>query len=379
MVKLFSLFTLPSVIEITLVTVGAFLGMLFQKSKAGGLFKGKITYIIPAHNEEVVIENTLSFLQKVQDPVDNSSIVVVADHCSDETEQIVEKMGVDVLVRKDQAQRGKGAALREGFSYAFAKGAEAVCVIDADTRVQPTLTKSLRLGFGQKAQALQVRNQVEPSTSPLSEMRRLAFCCINHVRPLGREFWGFSCGIFGNGFALTKDLLEKVPYQTDSIVEDVAYHHLLVEKGYKASYLPEEGVFSPMPESVEGRQTQNARWEGGRLQAMIHGVPLMLSSIFAGNWRVVEPFFDLFTLPLGYLAPFLLLLSILGSSIGVFGLCILFIYVNVGAKIEGINPYSFNSMQTIAKYIFWKVEQVPKTLRSAWGTRWNRTKRDLYK
>ena len=62
-----------------------------------GVFHGPVTVtvLIPAHNEQDKIGATLRSLQEHDDPPDR--IIVVADNCTDSTEQVARAAGVEVV------------------------------------------------------------------------------------------------------------------------------------------------------------------------------------------------------------------------------------------------------------------------------------------
>jgi len=91
--------------------------------------KSKFVAIIPAYNEarriEPVIVETLKHLP----------VIVVDDGSDDDTSQVAEKLGAEVLLQNPN--QGKGAALKAGFKRAIDQGFEAVVTLDADGQHDP--------------------------------------------------------------------------------------------------------------------------------------------------------------------------------------------------------------------------------------------------
>src|SRR5262249_29539183 len=85
-----------------------------QADPMGGL--PRIAIVIPAHNEEAVIGALLESLRDLDYPHDRYDAFVIADNCTDETANIVERSGVaQALERSNPEQRGKGYALAWAF------------------------------------------------------------------------------------------------------------------------------------------------------------------------------------------------------------------------------------------------------------------------
>ena len=79
------------------------------------VFRPTIAVLMPAHNEALVIAQTL---QSVLTQLTNQDqLLVVADNCSDDTAIIAKNLGANVLQRANLNQRGKGYALDYGIQH----------------------------------------------------------------------------------------------------------------------------------------------------------------------------------------------------------------------------------------------------------------------
>lgn len=103
-----------------------------------------LSIIIPAHNEENRIEDTLKEYYRYFNNIkkkENLSfeILVVLNACKDGTEQIVKSItkGKKELKYLNFEQSGKGFAIIEGFKYSLAKKFDLIGFVDADMSTQP--------------------------------------------------------------------------------------------------------------------------------------------------------------------------------------------------------------------------------------------------
>ena len=209
---------------------------------------GPIAIVVPAHNEAAGIARTVDNLLAIARADGAATVCVVADNCGDDTAEIARAQGAHVLERHNLTQRGKGYALDHAFTQLAGAGFVAYVVIDADTLAEPNLLSVLRRHLGAGALAVQTRYAVlNAEQSPRTRLAELALCAFNALRPRGRHALGWSAGILGNGFALTAQALQQVPYRATSVVEDLEYHLRLIEQGLRVHFADETTVRGDMP------------------------------------------------------------------------------------------------------------------------------------
>jgi len=71
----------------------------------------RLLFLIPAHNEELLIQSCLASLARLDYPASRFDVLVIADNCTDRTSQIVQQAGVQCLQRSNPKLRGKAHAL----------------------------------------------------------------------------------------------------------------------------------------------------------------------------------------------------------------------------------------------------------------------------
>jgi cellulose synthase/poly-beta-1,6-N-acetylglucosamine synthase-like glycosyltransferase len=144
-------------------------------------------------------------------------------------------------------------------------------------------------------------------------LRALAFQAFNHIRAMGREALGASAGIYGSGFALSRRVLETVPYQAHSGVEDLEYHLELTLHGMRVRYLKDVAVWSEVPFSQAGNRTQQARWDSGRRSVATKYIVYLPGAILGGRWSAVEAWMNADSQPLALQIVALMLLAVMAA------------------------------------------------------------------
>ena len=129
---------LALILALTSIPVLACAGYLFVLTLLSGRLppppasppRLRFDFVVPGHNEEAGIAQTVKSLLAVEWPGELRRVVVVADNCTDATAAIAEAAGAKVLVRNDASLRGKGYALKHAFEILMAEGiADAFVVI----------------------------------------------------------------------------------------------------------------------------------------------------------------------------------------------------------------------------------------------------------
>lgn len=374
------LLTLPGSFELLWLTFG---GLLPTRSLPSVNKKLQhIAIIIPAHNEASDIARCVHSLQRCTPPLTPYSIYVIADNCTDDTAQQAQLAGASVLIRQDENKRGKGYALDYAFTHLFAQNIDAVLIIDADTVVETNFICACEQVFLAGAEALQCRYVVNnPYASFRTRVMHIALLAFNVLRLRGRERWGLSVGISGNGFGVRKQTIQTVPYCASSVVEDLEYHLSLVRAGIRVWFVDNTTVKADMPTLSSSSATQRARWEGGRLRMMRENIPRLTVALFKGQWRTFEPLLDLLLLPLAIHVLLLILLLIIPFSwtqlYAFVGLSIVALHVVAAIIVGGGQWRDIATLTIVPFYIIWKLTQIPKLIKAARkSAQWIRTDRE---
>ncbi len=275
----------------------------------------RIAVLIPAHNETLLIADTVADVFKQDYPKTCFSVMTVADNCTDNTAELARNQGAQVLER--QRDPGKGQALNEAFDALLAEHWDAILVVDADTRLHPQLLAEISREMKAGARVVQAFYGVlNPQETQRTAAMELALASFNGLRPKGKTALGLSCGLFGNGFCLHRSVLEKTPYAARSIVEDLEYHLRLLEAGEKVRFLDHVWVKAQMPATAADSSSQRVRWERGRMTLARKLAPGLIKQIFKGKLRLLDALADLCMPPVSILALLFLGPLVLGAVSG---------------------------------------------------------------
>ncbi len=375
--------TAPLILELLTLTAGALLPERPRRRRihpAAPVMPLRMTVVVPAHDEQLLLRRCIHSL--LADLPPDSSVLVVAHNCTDGTAQVASDAGAEVLLLCDDGRHGKGAALRAGFDYAVSQGAKVLAVVDADSVVSPGFSAAIAEALAEGAEAFQARYVVlDRVREARSRLTALGFLGFNVIRPRGRARLGLSAGVFGNGFGFRSSVLQRVPYQANSLVEDLEYHLRLVNAGIRVEFLKSATVSSELPQSPAAALTQRARWEGGRLRIARQWLPRLLRRAFSGCPMLLEPALELACLPLAsevVLLGICLLLPVAWLRIYALAAFAIILAHVAAAAAEGHGWWSaVGTLFSVPRYILWKLKILPRTLASSRrDAAWVRTGRE---
>ena len=349
----------------------------------------KFDIMVPAHNESAVIARTVESLRAIDWPRDCYRILTIADNCTDDTAARARAAGAIALERSNPNERGKGYALDFGFAASRADGfADAVVVIDADAQVSENILEAFASRLERGEQAVQAHYGVlNPMASWRTRLITIAKASFHIVRSRARERIGVSCGIRGNGWCVTHELLRAVPYRAFSLTEDLEYGIDLGLAGYRVAYADEAHSDAEMVSGEQVERNQRQRWERGRFQ-LVHSKTLPLIRVGArkGSLLCLDLAADLLVLPLSYIALNIALLFALGLAAAIWfrastgwvwlgAACALSVavYVLRGWVLSGIGARGLLDLCRAPGFLVWKLLLMLRRRQSA---EWVRTERE---
>ncbi len=244
---------------------------IFGKPAEIASYKPKVAVLIPAYNEEKVIERTVRAALNSDYP--NLRVIVIDDGSKDRTLEVARKAfaaesqaGKVLILGK--ANSGKAEALNYGIEHIG--DAELFVGIDADTIIAPDAISRLVPHFinpkmGAIAGNAKVGNRVnlwtrwqalEYITSQNFERRALDVLGAVSVVPGAIGAWRVSA------------VREAGGYHTDTVAEDADLTMALLRLGYRVEYEDMALAYTEAPTNANGLMRQRFRWSFGILQAV---------------------------------------------------------------------------------------------------------------
>lgn len=316
---LFYLFTATSVIYIThlgFYLIGASLydvwqarrRMRFHMPQSIVRLHPNVTVLVPAHNEEKVIERCLQSIFK--NSYSNFDVMVVNDASTDATKHIVNlyrKLHPEYKLRviHRHMNTGKGAAL----NYALGRYVKSkfVMMLDADSVLaSDAIERAISYFSDPTVVGVAANVQVMNQHTTLSILQKFEHMIGYRAK---KTYSLTNCEFVVGGVASTyrtKSIRAIGFYDTDTMTEDISLSMKIVARGNKANRLVYAADVMAMTEPVEsfrGLFRQRYRWKYGSFQNI-----LKHNQLIGKNDQNYTSMLTIYRLPMALLSEILLLL-----------------------------------------------------------------------
>jgi cellulose synthase/poly-beta-1,6-N-acetylglucosamine synthase-like glycosyltransferase len=230
----------------------------------------KITLIVPAYNEELVIERTLRALLTLDYPRDKLEIIVINDASTDGTGAIVERVAEEdnrikpIHTTPERGGKGKSVALNLGLRFATG---DVVGVYDADNTPEPYVLRYMVAvllsddTLGAVVGKVRTRNRF---ATVLTRFINIEFIAFQWMTQAGGWNTHRVSIIPGTNFLIWKRVLEECGgWDERAIAEDTELTIRLYQHGYFVQFVPGAVTWEQEPETWQVWFGQRRRWAHG--------------------------------------------------------------------------------------------------------------------
>ena len=243
-------------------------------------YKPFVSIMIPCHNEQNVIKNTVENVLKLK--YSNYEVIVIDDRSEDETAAVLIELekkyeNVKVLIREKDAFPGKSVVLNEAMNYA--KG-DAILVFDADAYVEDDfLCKIVPFLEPNDIGAVQARKVIiNREENFLTRCQDNEYALDTHFQ-VGRDAVKGAVELRGNGELIKRKALEDINgWNNFTITDDLDMSTRLQIKGWDIRFCSNICVYEEGITTVKALYRQRRRWVEGSIRRYLENIrPILFS------------------------------------------------------------------------------------------------------
>jgi cellulose synthase/poly-beta-1,6-N-acetylglucosamine synthase-like glycosyltransferase len=238
----------------------------------------RFLFLVPAHNEELLLASCLESLHRLHYPRELVDVVVIADNCSDRTADIARAAGASCWERSAPDKPGKPRAISWALSQVPVTDYDAVVIVDADSEVDRDFAARLAMSAPLAHKALQPYNGVgNRSANALSRMAAVLSAANHGLAYVLKTRAGLNVPL-SVGLCLGSGVLAAHGWTASSICEDWELYALLTEWGVRIEGVPSARIYAQETTTLRASASQRRRWMAGKLTVFFsHAWPLLRS------------------------------------------------------------------------------------------------------
>lgn len=237
--------------------------------------KNRICVIIPAHNEEDVIGETVRQLFERQNyPREQFDVYVVAHNCSDRTAEIAEVAGAKVFILDDPDPKRHivSYALKYGYEQILSTGIDYAFSIrlDADNHVNDEFFSLMNDAYeaGVKI-ARPYESALNMTQNLFTRACGLYYTFDSRFSSRVRERLHLDAHVNGPGALTDMEIIRKIGgYDTVSITEDTEFCFKRMLDGYRCHFVEDAVVYEDLPSSFRDTMNRNKRIAAGNTRLL---------------------------------------------------------------------------------------------------------------
>lgn len=252
----------------------------------------KVTLVVPAHNEELVIQDTVKAILNLNYPNDRYELLVYADNCNDQTANRVRELinskefsGRNFRVIERTGTGGKAGVLNDALKVSQG---EYLGVYDADAApetnalyflIQKILENPERYAaaFGRnKTRNYQQNFLTRCINLEIVNTQRIQHTGLWQLFKIGR--------IPGTNFIINKEIVQSIGgWNNGALTEDTAISFSLMRAGKLIALAHRAEAFQQEPETLFAYYNQRKRWARGNYEVILDNLKHLFDNT---PWRI---------------------------------------------------------------------------------------------
>ena len=263
----------------------------FSESKI--CYTPTVSVIVPAYNEELVLENCVNSLLKLDYPF--FKIIIVDDGSSDQTPTIGRNLAKQHPLVSFYRKKNGGKAMALNYGVAKSNSDIVVC-IDADSILKEDALWHLTLPFAElKVGAVGGNVKVVNREKLLNLHQAVEYIVGLNIQRRAFSHIGCMQVISGAIGAFRRDVLMQIGgYSHDTLVEDMDITIAVSKAGFDVIFAPQAIAYTEAPESIRDFIKQRYRWTLGGFKVLKKYREMIFNSEYGRMGTIGLPYFMIF-------------------------------------------------------------------------------------
>lgn len=286
--------------------------------------KSRFLILVPAHNEEAVIPDMIDNLNRLDYPRELYDYYILADNCTDKTEEIARGLGANVLVTKRQSPdepTGKPIVLQKALNMleGYQDKYDLIMFFDADNLMDLNILREVNsqyLDNPGKADFIQCYLGCKNNDGIIALSDYMSYSITNRFYNYAKHRLHLNAGIGGTGFSVdAKYLYSRGGWTSMSLTEDFETQLEATCEGRRVLWNNSVHIYDEKPTTLKACFRQRTRWAQGRWFVTFKNTWPITKALFKGKisfWEYLSSMTMMYNM-----LPFIILVAemIIGAAI----------------------------------------------------------------
>ena len=286
--------------------------------------EARFLVLVPAHNEEKVIASMIDNLNRMDYPKELYDFIILADNCTDRTEEIARSLGAEVLVSRRESEdepTGKPIVLQKALNALgdYSQKYDLVMFFDADNMIDLNMFREVNSQYidsGRTADVIQCYLGCKNKKSMVAFADYVSYTITNRFMQYAKQRVGLNAAIGGTGFCVSADYLySRGGWTSMSLTEDFELQIETICEGRRLLWNNEVRIHDEKPTKLRACARQRLRWAPGRWFVSCKNTPRLFTAFVKGKisfWEFLSSFWGMYNMsPFAVLTLEAILLGIL--------------------------------------------------------------------
>jgi len=270
--------------------------------------EARFLVLVPAHNEEKVIATMIDNLNRMDYPKELYDYIILADNCTDRTEEIARELGAEVLVSRRESEdepTGKPIVLKKALNALgdYHEKYDLVMFFDADNMIDLNMFREVNSQYidsGRKADVIQCYLGCKNKAGMVAFADYVSYTITNRFMQYSKQRIGLNAAIGGTGFCVSAQYLhDRGGWTSLSLTEDFELQIETICEGRRLLWNNEVRIHDEKPTKLRACARQRLRWAQGRWFVSFKNTPRLLKAMFTGKisfWEFLSTFWGMYNM-----------------------------------------------------------------------------------
>lgn len=243
--------------------------------------------LFPAYKEDSVIINSIKDFFEQDYPKEYYHVVVISDQMKDETNEILRKLGAEVL-EVTFSNSSKAKALNFAIDMLDTSKYDLVVIMDADNCASNDLLHGFNNQYTQGFLAIQAHRTAKNVDTEMALLDAVSEEINNSIFRKGHVNIGVSSALIGSGMAFDKNWFVGNVKVLNTAGEDKELELLLLEQQVFIQYCDKLWVYDEKTRKEQVFYNQRRRWLAAQYDSLHRGMQLLPKAVKDGNLALID-------------------------------------------------------------------------------------------